>query len=340
MRIAVFEVEEWERDVFRELSAEHELVFVPEPLTPANAAAYADAEVVSVFIYSKPTAETLGQFAGPSHVATRSTGYDHVDLDWCEAHGVVVTNVPTYGDNTVAEHTMGLLLTISHNLTEAIDRTRKGDFSFVGLQGFDLRDKVFGVIGTGSIGRHVIRMAGGFDMETIAFDVRPDEAAAAELSFRYVSMDELLARSDIITLHVPYSAKTHHLIGAEQFDRMKDGVVFLNTSRGPLMDVKALVHAIARRKVRAVGLDVLPEEPTIREEAELLHHAFREQHHMETLLADHILLRMRNVIITPHSAFNTREAVLRIIQTTIGNIRSVASGRNGEIENRVGHDAR
>ena len=340
MRIAVFEVEEWERDVFRELSAEHELVFVPEPLTPANAAAYADAEVVSVFIYSKLTAETLGRFERLSHVATRSTGYDHVDLDWCEAHGVVVTNVPTYGDNTVAEHTMGLLLTISHNLTEAIDRTRKGDFSFVGLQGFDLRDKVFGVIGTGSIGRHVIRMAGGFDMETIAFDVRPDEAAAAELSFRYVSMDELLARSDIITLHVPYSAKTHHLIGAEQFDRMKDGVVFLNTSRGPLMDVKALVHAIARRKVRAVGLDVLPEEPTIREEAELLHHAFREQHHMETLLADHILLRMRNVIITPHSAFNTREAVLRIIQTTIGNIRSVASGRNGEIENRVGHDAR
>ncbi len=338
MKIAVFEVEDWEREVFKELATEHEVRFLREPLTAANADDHADVDVVAVFIYSKLTANTLGRLKNLKHVATRSTGYDHVDLDWCNEHEVVVTNVPTYGDNTVAEHTMGLLLTISHNLTEAIDRTRKGDFSFVGLQGFDLLDKVFGVIGTGSIGQHVIRMARGFSMDVIAFDVKPDRALADELGFRYVSNEELLSTSDIITVHVPYSAKTHHLIDEEEFNQMKDGVVFLNTSRGPLMNVKALVQAIAKKKVRAAGLDVLPEEPMIREEAELLHHAFREQHHMETLLADHILLRLRNVYITPHSAFNTREAVMRILETTIENIRSVADGGAVNVVNQVAHD--
>ena len=335
MEIVVFEVEEWEREVFQQLAGEHSLTFIREPLTAANVGSFRSAEAISVFIYSKVTREVLEQLPELKLVATRSTGYDHVDLDVCRDRGIPVTNVPTYGDNTVAEHTMGLLLTISHNLTEAIDRTRKGDFSFVGLQGFDLRHKVFGIVGTGSIGQHVIRMARGFDMEVIAFDVKPDDSLAESMGFRYVSMDELLATSDVISLHVPYSSHTHHLIGDPEFAKMKDGVVFLNTARGPLMDVKALIQAIATKKVRAVGLDVLPEEPTIREEAELLHHAFREQHNMETLFADHILLRLRNVYITPHSAFNTREAVERILETTVRNIRSYSRGDPQNVVNQV-----
>lgn len=335
MDIVVFEVEEWEREVFKALEDEHRVTFVAEPLTSANVESYAEAEAVSVFIYSKPSSDVLSRMSRLRLVATRSTGYDHIDRDYCDRNGIAVSNVPTYGDHTVAEHTIGLLLTIAHNLVEAIDRTRKGDFSFVGLQGFDLRHKTLGVIGTGSIGRHVIRMARGFEMDVLACDVKPDDELADNLQFRYVSMDELLATSDIVTLHVPYSEKTHHLIGEAEFSKMKDGVVFLNTSRGPLMDVKALVQAIARKKVRAVGLDVLPEEPMIREEAELLHHAFREQHHMETLLADHILLRLRNVYITPHSAFNTREAVERILETTIKNINSYVNGSPANVVNQV-----
>lgn len=336
MEVVVFEVEDWERELFTELGEQHHVTFVREPLTPANVDSYANADVVSVFIYSKLNSDALSRMHNLKLVATRSTGYDHIDLAWCNKLGIHVANVPTYGDNTVAEHTIGLLLTISHNLVEAIDRTRKGDFSFVGLQGFDLRNKTLGVIGTGSIGQHVITMARGFSMNVIAFDVKPNEELSERLGFRYVTMDELLVTSDVVTLHVPYSEKTHHLIGEEEFSRMKDGVVFLNTSRGPLMNVKALVQAIARKKVRAVGLDVLPEEPTIREEAELLHHAFREQHHMETLLADHILLRMRNVYITPHSAFNTREAVERILQTTVRNIRAFNRNEPINVVNQVG----
>jgi len=135
-------------------------------------------------------------------------------------------------------------------------------------------------------------------------------------------MEEVLANADIVTLHVPANPKTHHLISTEQFEQMQDGVILINTSRGAVLDVDALVAALAEGKVAAAGLDVLPEEPVMREEAELLRSVYHKEHNLETLLADHVLLRLRNVYITPHSAFNTREAVQRILETTVGNIEA------------------
>jgi D-lactate dehydrogenase len=327
MKIAVFEVEDWERDAFRSLQEEHEVVFLNEPLNAANAGRYADADVVSTFIYSNLNRMVLEQFEHLELIATRSTGYDHIDGDYCGEHGIIVSNVPTYGDTTVAEHVFGLLLAISHNLVTAVDRTRRGDFSLQGLQGFDVRGKVLGVVGTGSIGLCVTEIARGFGMEVVAYDIRHNDEAARELGFRYVELDELLAVSDVITLHVPYNPKTHHLISDDAFAKMKDGVVLINTSRGRIVDMRALVRAIGDRKVSAAGLDVLPEEPTIREEAELLRSVFREEHDLQAILADHILLRLRNVIITPHSAFFTREAVQRILKTTVENIVGFAGSQ-------------
>ncbi|MFW6053202.1 MAG: NAD(P)-dependent oxidoreductase [Persicimonas sp.] len=259
-------------------------------------------------------------------VATRSTGFDHVDTDICRERGVTVSNVPTYGTNTVAEHVFALLLALSHHIVEAVDRTRRGDFSQQGLRGFDLRDKTLGIVGTGDIGRCVIEMAGGFRMNTIAFDMQPDPELAAELGFEYVGFDELLERSDIISLHVPLNDKTHHMISGEEFDKMQDGVVLINTARGKILDSQALLYALSSGKVAAAGLDVLPEEPAIREEAQLLRRIFREKHDLEALLADHVLLHMRNVIITPHSAFNTKEAIGRILDTTVDNIEAFLAG--------------
>ncbi len=322
MKIAVFELEEWERDIFEEFSSEHELILTHETLNADNVQNYTDADIVCVFIYSDLDAEVLEQFQNLKMVATRSTGYDHIDSEYCEEHGITVANVPTYGDTTVAEHVFGLLLAISHNLVEAVDRTRRGDFSLQGLQGFDLRGKTLGVLGTGSIGRCVISIARGFGMPVIAFDVQEDEEAAQKLGFTYVSFDELLANSDVITLHVPVNRHTRHIISRDALSKVKRGVVLINTARGPLIDSHALVEALANGTVRAAGLDVLPEEPSIREEAELLRSLYREEHDLRSLLADHILLRMRNVIITPHSAFFTREAVERILETTVENIRS------------------
>jgi D-lactate dehydrogenase len=322
MKIVVCEVEEWEKDPFEVLADDHEIEFLDKKVTKDLGNPFTDAEVLSVFIYSKLTAETLKNFKNLKLITTRSTGFDHIDIDYCRENGITVCNVPTYGCASVAEHVFGLLLTISHHLMEAVDRTRRGDFSLKNLSGFDLRGKTLGVVGTGDIGECVVEIAGGFHMDVIAFDVAPREELVTKYGMRYGDMDELLENADIITLHVPANEKTRHLISNAEFRKMKDGVVLINTSRGSIVDIQALVKAISTGKVKAAGLDVLPEEPVVREEAELLRSFLQEQYNTTALLADHILLRLRNVVITPHSAFYTKEAVQRIMETTVHNIEA------------------
>lgn len=326
MKVVIFELEQWEREWFERIAEEHEVELLSEPLTPQNAFEHADAEAVSTFIYSKLSNEVIDELKSLRLIATRSTGFEHIPLEACRRRNITVCNVPTYGKNTVAEHVFGLLLVISHKLDQAIDRTRKGDFSPKGLQGFDLYGKTMGVIGTGDIGKETIRIARGFCMDVLAFDVKPDDETAKRLQFRYVAMGELLANSDVVSLHVPANEKTRHLISHEQFDNMKRGAVLINTSRGTVVDTKALVRALAEGKVSAAGLDVLSEEPVIREEAELLRSVYEREHNLDRLLADHVLVHLRNVIVTPHSAFNTREAVERILDTTLENLHAFIKG--------------
>jgi D-lactate dehydrogenase len=326
MKIVVFEAEPREAPAFEVFKGAHELVLSDQPLRAENAARFADAEIVSTFIYSALNPAVLERLPALKLVATRSTGFDHVDVAYCAEHGVTVSNVPTYGENTVAEHVFALLLALSHRLPEAMERAQRGHFSPQGLQGFDLARKTLGVIGTGSIGRHVVRIAKGFGMEVVAVDVVQDADFAQSAGFRYVSLDELLAVADVITLHVPSLPETHHLLSSSAFTRMKDGVVVINTARGDLIDTRALIQALTSGKVAAAGLDVLPDEPMIREEAELICSIFCDQYDLRNLVANHVLLRMRNVVVTPHSAFNTREAVDRIVQTTVENIRSFLAG--------------
>ena len=327
MKICVFDVEDWEREAFAALAPDHELVFTSESLAANNVRDYATAEAISIFMYSRIDRQLLDAMPRLAVIASRSTGVDHIDMDACAQRGVTVCNVPSYGKNTVAEHVFGLLLMISHRLEEAVERTRKGDFSSKGLQGFDLYGKTLGVIGTGEIGTAVIRIASGFGMQVLAFDQVPDQAKARALGFRYVDLDSVLRSADVLTLHVPATPKTHHLIGRAQFDAMKAGAVLINTARGDLVDVRALVRALAEGKLSAAGLDVLSNEPVVREEAELLRSVYEERHDSSTLLADEVLVRMHNVIVTPHSAFNTREAVQRILDTTVENLRGFGRGR-------------
>jgi D-lactate dehydrogenase len=335
MKIVVFEAEPWEEPLFKSACGGHDVTPTPDPLSADSAEQYKDAEIISTFIYSDLDAATLGRLPNLRMIATRSTGYDHIDLDFCAKHHITVANVPTYGDNTVAEHVFALLLAVVRKLPEAVDRTRRGDFSSQGLRGSDLRGKTLGVIGTGSIGQHVIGIAVGFGMEVLGFDVRPDDKLADSLGFSYVTMDELLSRSDVITLHVPANKKTKGLLSDDEFAKMKTGVIIVNTARGSVIDTDALLRALSEGKVRGAGLDVLDEEPTIREEAELLRSMFRKSHHLETLLADHVLMHMRNVVVTPHIAFDTDEAVRRITETTIENIDAYC---RGEPQNVVGKD--
>ena len=326
MKLVIFETEPREARAFESLGRNHDLVLTDQSLGADNAKNYADAEIISTFIYSPLDQQVLSQLPKLRLIATRSTGVDHIDLSCCMERGIKVSNVPTYGENTVAEHVFALLLAISHRLREAMERARAGHFSPQGLEGFDLQGKTLGVIGTGNIGRHVIRIAKGFAMSVLAYDVHPMAQMATEDGFRYVGMDELLAASDIITLHVPAVPQTKHMIDAKAFARMKQGAIIINTARGSVIDVRALIDALRNGRVAAAGLDVLPDEPLIREEAELISSGYENQYDLRTLVADHVLLTMPNVVVTPHSAFNTREAIQRITNTTVGNIKAFLKG--------------
>ncbi len=334
MKVIVFESEPREAPAFNPLKPDQDLSFVKEPLRADNAEHYAAAEIISTFIYSELGPDVLGRLPALRMIATRSTGYDHIDLTYCEERGISVCNVPTYGENTVAEHVFVLLLAISHRLLEAVEKAHRGPFSPEGLQGFDLQGKTLGVVGTGSIGRHVIRIAKGFGMEVLAFDVKPDTGLAQTLGFRYTNFDHVLGGAEIITLHAPATPDTYNMLSDTEFARMKDGVVIINTARGSLIDSRALIQALRSGKVAGAGLDVLPDEPLIREEAELICGIYCDQHDLRDLVASHVLLRMPNVVITPHSAFNTREAVARIAETTVANIDAFIEGHPQNVVTR------
>jgi D-lactate dehydrogenase len=327
MNIAVFETEEWERQAFLRLEPDHRVRCVAEPLDQRNAADFSEAEVASPFINSRFDASALSQFPKLKLIATRSTGYDHIDLDYCAAHAITVSNVPDYGDSTVAEHVFALLLAVARNVVESVERTRRGRFTQTGLRGFELRDGVLGVIGTGRIGLRVIEIARGFGMTVLAYDLSPDEAAASRLKFAYASLDKLLSDSDVVTLHLPATSGTHRLLSDREFARMKPGAILINTARGHIVDVEALVRALADGKLRGAGLDVLPQEPLIREEAAIFHQdAVRDAEDFKALVANHVLLRYPNVIVTPHNAYNTEAALQRILATTLANIEAFARG--------------
>ncbi len=328
MKIAVFETEEWEEQACSRLQPAHSVSCTRDALDATTAADHTDAEIVSTFVNSTLDAEVLAQFTRLKLIATRSTGYDHIDLAWCAAHGIVVANVPDYGDSTVAEHAFALLLAVARNLVEAVERTRHGNFSQAGLRGFELHGKMLGVIGTGRIGRRAIEIARGFGMAVIGCDIDPDEDAAARLGFRYAGLDEVLAAADVLTLHVPATPQTVAMISDREFGLMKPGGVLINTARGNIVDVPAVVRALSSGRLRAAGFDVLPNEPLIKDEAEIFRADARaEEQDLRALVANHVLLRFPNVIVTPHNAYNTQSAVRRIIATTVANIEAFAAGQ-------------
>ncbi|TAL31941.1 MAG: hydroxyacid dehydrogenase [Alphaproteobacteria bacterium] len=326
MKTYFFETENWENTLLEGLCRNVDYQTVKQPLTLENAAHYADADIVSCFIYSRLDRPVLEKLASLKLIATRSTGVDHIDIEYCNQRGIVVANVPAYGAHTVAEHVFALLLSLSRHMRQAIQQTRDGNFHIKGLRGFDLYGKTLGIIGAGAIGLRTAEIARGFGMNVLAHDIHPRMDTARQMGFTYTSFDRLLAQSDIISLHVPGTKSTHHLLSDREFGLMKEGVVIINTARGANIDVKALLRALASGRVASAGLDVLPNEPVIREEAELLRSDFKQEYDLETLLVDHALLHHKNVIVTPHTAFYTREAVERILETTADNIHAFMDG--------------
>ena len=280
---------------------------------------------ISVFIYTHITEQILQKAKKLKLIVTRSTGYDHIDIASCKKQGISVCNVPFYGENTVAEHTFALILALSRNIHRAYVRTISGNFALEGLQGFDLKGKTIGVVGAGHIGLHVIKMAKGFGMRILTTDIHQNKFLEEVLGFEYTSLERLLTESDIISLHAPYSPKTHHLINKENIQRFKKGALLINTARGGLVETNALTWALDHGILGGAGLDVLEEEELIHQEEQFLRKDFPVEK-LKTVLENHILLHRENVVITPHIAFNSREALERILNTTIDNIRAFMEG--------------
>ncbi|HEY8330259.1 MAG TPA: 2-hydroxyacid dehydrogenase [Pseudomonas sp.] len=322
MRITLFSSKPYDRDSFATANQPHghELHFLDARLDADTAALAAGSAVVCAFVnddLSAPVLERL-RAGGTRLLALRSAGYNHVDLSAAQALDLPVVRVPAYSPHAVAEHAVALVLALNRRLHRAFNRTREGDFSLHGLTGFDLHGKCVGVVGCGQIGAVFARIMLGFGCRVRLHDPQPDAALEA-LGARFVALDELLASSDIISLHCPLNPATRHLIDGASLQRMKRGAMLINTGRGALVDTPALIDALKSGQLGYLGLDVYEEE------ADLFFEDRSDLPLQDDVLAR--LLTFPNVIVTAHQAFLTREALAAIATTTLDNIAAWQAGR-------------
>lgn len=327
MKLVYFYNEEWEKEYVAGKMAGWEVEFLQGTVQNHGDYRNDDAEALAVFVNSHVGAVEMDRFPKLKFIAARSTGFDNIDLVEAEKREIKISNVPTYGENTVAEFAFALLLALSRKIYDSYKRIEDtGSFSKEGLTGFDLKGKTIGVVGTGHIGLNSIAIAKGFGMNVLAFDVFRNEEQAAKIGFTYATFDDLLSQSDIITLHAPYNPHTHHMINKENVGKIKHGAYVINTARGGLVETDALVWGLEKGIIAGAGLDVLEEEEYTGDEVALLMQEHPKAEELRVLLENHYLIDHPRVIITPHNAFNTREAITRILDTSLGNLESFQAG--------------
>jgi D-lactate dehydrogenase len=321
VRIAIFDTHRYDRASLDAANAGrgHELVYLEPRLNAQTAALAVGFDVACSFVNDRVDREALVKLhaGGVRLIALRSAGFNHVDLAAADELGIAVVRVPEYSPYAVAEHAVALVLALDRKIHRAHARVREGNFSLDGLLGFDLHGKTVGIVGTGRIGRAAARIFAGFGCRVLAYDRDPAESMR-QLGVEYVSLDELYARADIISLHVPLTPATHHMIDGSALARVKPGVTLINTGRGALIDSKALVEALKSGVVGAAGLDVYEEEEGV----------FFEDL-SDKVLQDDVLARLLtfpNVIVTAHQGFFTREALAAIADTTLASVTAFERG--------------
>ncbi len=319
MKIAFFSTQPYDKTFFAPGAAAHghTIDFLEPRLSPKTAPLAAGHEAVCAFVNDDLGAATLEILArgGTRLIALRSAGYNHVDLSAAKRLGMTVVRVPAYSPHAVAEHTIALLLGLVRKTHRAHARVREGNFSLDGLLGFDLHGKMVGVIGTGRIGAIVVRILSGFGCRILAFDPFPN----ADIRVDYLPLDEIWPAADILTLHCPLTPESRHLVSDAAIARMKPGVVLLNTSRGALLDTRAVIRGLKSGRIGGLGLDVYEEEGPL----------FFEDRSSEVIQDDVFmrLLTFPNVLVTGHQAFFTSEALHAISETTLSNLDDCAAGR-------------
>lgn len=322
MRVAVYSHQRYERPYLEAAASRHgvELVLIEAALSPLTATLSRDCLAASIFVGDDASEATLRALVagGTRLVALRCSGFNNVDLAAAERLGIAVARVPAYSPHAVAEHSIALMLALNRKVHRAFNRVREQDFSLDGLMGFDMHGKTVGIIGTGEIGSVSCRILAGFGCRVVAHDPRPNPRCAG-IGVQYVGLPELFRDSDIVSLHCPLNPATHHLIGADALAAMRPGVMIINTSRGAVIDTRALIRALKGGHVGSVGLDVYEEEGDL---------FFRDL--SESVIQDDVFVRLMtfpNVLITAHQAFLTHEACTAIAQTTLGNVMAFRDGR-------------
>jgi D-lactate dehydrogenase len=330
MRVLVYDTHSYDQS-FLDTANEgrHELVYTTAQLDVHTAALAQSYDAVCLFVNDAATAPVMERLAacGVRMIAQRSTGFNNLDLEAAARHGITCMRVGYYSPYAVAEFAVGMLQTLNRRLHRAYNRTREFNFRLAGLLGHDIHGRTVGVVGTGKIGAIFAQIMQGFGCPILAYDVR-ENPECVELGVSYVPLDDLLRRSDIISLHVPLMPQTHHMINAESLALMKPGVMIVNTSRGGLIDTEALIGAIERGQLGAVALDVYEEE-----EGKF----FRDL--SDEVMDDDVLARLMtfpNVLVTGHQAFFTHEAMTTIAETTIRNLSDFAEGRESANVLRAG----
>jgi D-lactate dehydrogenase len=328
MRVAVFSTKPYDRTFLQRANDRfaHDLTFFEPRLTSETSTLAGGFAAVCVFVNDILDATVLERLAegGLTAVALRCAGFNNVDLEAAEELGIKVVRVPSYSPHAVAEHTVGLMLTLNRKIHRAFARVREGNFSLDGLLGFDLHGRTVGIIGTGQIGAIVARIMSGFGCRLLGCDLNanPD---CIQLGLKYVSLDELLPESDIVTLHCPLTPDTRYLINAETIEQMKRGVMLINTSRGAVIDTKAVIEGLKHGRIGSLGLDVYEEE------ADYFFEDLSQQAIADDVLAR--LLTFPNVLVTGHQAFFTHEALEAIADTILHNLREIEE--TGRSENEV-----
>lgn len=327
----MFDFRDTEKEFFdNNKLVDFDLSFIGEPLNAdykLTEEQKLETDIISVFRSSNLTDKVLKQFKNLRIIATRSYGYGHIDLDYCIEHNIAVLNVEQYGEEAVAQYAIALIIVLVRNMLPAILDMKNHKINYKHYEGKKLNNLTLGIIGCGQIGSAVAKIANYFGMKVLIHSYMQNPELDSFCDF--VSLDELLSESDVISLHLLYTGDNYHLIGKEEFEKMKDGVVFVNTARGELLDIKALYDNLVTGKVKAAALDVLECEFLSTHPGELSNVIKdSESHCVETALVTQKLFNMDNVIITPHIAYNTHESVNYLLTKTFNNIRDYIKGAN------------
>ncbi len=334
-KVIFFDVQDYEVEFLRSAcGGRFEFELIKEPLNDLSdlTGSRKEAEIISCFTTSRVSSEVLEHFGNLKLIALRSVGFNHIDTDFCKSHGIYVENTPNYGNMTVAEFALALLFDVTRKVTNSYNDLQKSVINPHKTIGVEIFGKTIGIVGLGAIGAEMARLAHGIGLKILGYDLKENEKLKAKYNVHYTDFETLVRNSDFISLHSPLTKENYHLFNKETFKLMKPTAFIINTARGELIDTQALYNALSENKIAGAGLDVLESEDTLVDVEYLVDIGRMSPLALQKTVLNNRLMKLDNVIITPHIAYDTEEAINRILNTAISNINAFVEGK---IQNNV-----